>query len=145
MTEQLLVQEERKPEIDKHGRSYSTGRRKQSSARVWVKKGSGKITINGKDAVEYFGRPVLRMIIGQVFDVTNTKGEIDVVCTVKGGGLSGQAGAILHGIARALDKFNPDFHSVLRKGGFLTRDSRSVERKKPGRPKARKSFQFSKR
>jgi len=145
MTEQLVVQEERKPEIDKYGRSYATGRRKSSSARVWIKKGSGKITINGRDATIYFGRPVLRMIIGQVFEVTNTKGEIDVTCTVKGGGLSGQAGAILHGIARALDKFNPDFHSILRKGGFLTRDSRSVERKKPGRPKARKSFQFSKR
>lgn len=145
MTEQLLVQEERKPEIDKLGRSYATGRRKQSSARVWVKKGNGKITINGRDAEIYFGRPVLRMVIGQVFDITNTKGEMDVVCTVKGGGLSGQAGAILHGIARALDKFNPEFHSVLRKGGFLTRDSRAVERKKPGRPKARKSFQFSKR
>lgn len=143
--EQIEVQEERKPEIDKQGRSYATGRRKQSSARVWVKKGNGKITINGKEAEAYFGRPVLRMIIGQVFEVTNTKGEMDVTCTVKGGGLSGQAGAILHGIARALDKFNPEFHSTLRTGGFLTRDSRAVERKKPGRPKARKSFQFSKR
>jgi small subunit ribosomal protein S9 len=145
MMEQIEVQEERKPEIDKQGRSYATGRRKQSSARVWVKKGNGKITINGKEAEAYFGRPVLRMIIGQVFEVTNTKGEMDVTCTVKGGGLSGQAGAILHGIARALDKFNPEFHSTLRTGGFLTRDSRAVERKKPGRPKARKSFQFSKR
>ncbi|MDA0781574.1 MAG: 30S ribosomal protein S9 [Rickettsiales bacterium] len=145
MTEQLLVQEDRKPEIDKLGRSYATGRRKKSSARVWIQKGNGKITINGKDAEIYFGRPVLRMVIGQVFDTTNTNGEIDVVCSVKGGGLSGQAGAILHGIARALDKYNPEFHSVLRKGGFLTRDSRAVERKKPGRPKARKSFQFSKR
>lgn len=144
MTEQA-VKEERKPAIDKFGRSYGTGRRKESTARVWVKKGHGKITINGKDAEIYFGRPVLRMVIGQVFDITKTKNEIDVECTVKGGGLSGQAGAILHGIARALDNFNPDFHSTLRKGGFLTRDSRTVERKKPGRPKARKSFQFSKR
>jgi small subunit ribosomal protein S9 len=133
MMEQIEVQEERKPEIDKQGRSYATGRRKQSSARVWVKKGNGKITINGKEAEAYFGRPVLRMIIGQVFEVTNTKGEMDVTCTVKGGGLSGQAGAILHGIARALDKFNPEFHSTLRTGGFLTRDSRAVERKKPSR------------
>jgi small subunit ribosomal protein S9 len=144
MTEQAL-KEERKPAIDKLGRSYGTGRRKESTARVWVKKGHGKITVNGKDIETYFGRPVLRMVIGQVFEITKTKNEIDVECTVKGGGLSGQAGAILHGIARALDNFNPEFHSVLRKGGFLTRDSRTVERKKPGRPKARKSFQFSKR
>ena len=137
---------ERTPKIDAQGRSYGTGRRKDSSARVWVKPGKGKIEINGKDAVSYFGRPVLRMIINQVFEVTNSEGQFDVFCTVKGGGLSGQAGAIRHGIARALDGFNPVvYHKVLRTAGFLTRDSRTVERKKPGRKKARKSFQFSKR
>lgn len=145
MTEAVQTEENRKPEIDKLGRAYATGRRKLSSARVWLKKGNGKITINSKDSTEYFGRPVLRMVINQVFDVTNTKDQFDIVCTVKGGGLSGQAGAILHGAARALDKFNPELHVALRKAGFLTRDSRAVERKKPGRPKARKSFQFSKR
>jgi small subunit ribosomal protein S9 len=145
MTALVISQEERKAEIDKLGRSYGTGRRKRSQARVWIKKGNGKITVNDKEISVYFGRPVLRMVINQVFESTNTVGEIDVVCTVKGGGLSGQAGAILHGLARAIDKYNPDFHSVLRKAGFLTRDSRSVERKKPGKAKARKSFQFSKR
>jgi small subunit ribosomal protein S9 len=140
-----LAQENVKPQIDSLGRSYGTGRRKSSSARVWVKRGNGKITINGKEITAYFGRPVLRMVINQVFTATNTVNEMDVDCTVAGGGLSGQAGAILHGIARALDKFNPELHKPLRKGGFLTRDSRVVERKKPGKPKARKSFQFSKR
>jgi len=143
MTEAAI--EERKPQLDKLGRSYGTGRRKLSTARVWIKKGNGKITINGKEIEKYFGRPVLRMVIGQVFDKTNTKNEFDLDCTVTGGGLSGQAGAILHGLARALDNFNPDLHKILRKEGFLTRDNRAVERKKPGRPKARKSFQFSKR
>lgn len=138
--------EEKKPAIaDSKGRFYATGRRKTSSARVWVKPGNGKITINKKDVEKYFGRPVLRMIINQAFEVTDNMGKIDVVCTVEGGGLSGQAGAIRHGIARALDKYNPDLHTALRKAGFLTRDSRAVERKKPGRAKARKSFQFSKR
>ncbi len=131
--------------IDDLGRSYATGRRKSSSARVWLKPGRGKIVINGKEITQYFGRPVLRMIVNQVFETTNTIGNFDINCTVEGGGLSGQAGAIRHGIARALDKYNPSLHSALRKAGFLTRDSRTVERKKPGKPKARKSFQFSKR
>jgi small subunit ribosomal protein S9 len=137
---------EKTPEIDAQGRSYGTGRRKDSSARVWVKPGKGAIEVNGKDVTKYFGRPVLRMVINQVFEVTNSVGHFDVFCTVKGGGLSGQAGAIRHGIARALDGFNPvTYHKALRTAGFLTRDSRAVERKKPGRKKARKSFQFSKR
>ncbi|MCE3233528.1 MAG: ribosomal protein [Rickettsiaceae bacterium] len=143
MTTELVT--EKKAEIDSLGRSYGTGRRKCSSARVWIKRGTGKITVNGKDITVYFGRPVLRMVINQVFQATNSVGQFDVECTIKGGGLSGQAGAVLHGISRALDKYNPDNHKVLRKGGFLTRDSRVVERKKPGKPKARKSFQFSKR
>ena len=137
---------EKSPKLDEQGRAYGTGRRKDSSARVWVKPGKGKIEINGKDVTNYFGRPVLRMIINQVFEVTNAENQFDVFCTVKGGGLSGQAGAIRHGIARALDNFNPvTYHKLLRVAGFLTRDSRAVERKKPGRKKARKSFQFSKR
>lgn len=137
---------EKTSQIDSLGRSYGTGRRKNSAARVWVKPGKGTININGKDVTAYFGRPVLRMIINQVFEVTNSEGQFDVSCTVKGGGLSGQAGAIRHGIARALDRFNPvTYHKLLRTAGFLTRDSRAVERKKPGRKKARKSFQFSKR
>lgn len=144
MTEAVVI-EERKPELDKFGRAYATGRRKTSSARVWIKPGTGKVVINKQDIASYFGRPVLRMIINQAFDVTNNVGKIDVYCTVVGGGLSGQAGAIRHGISRALDKFDPSLHSVLRKAGFLTRDSRIVERKKPGKKKARKSFQFSKR
>lgn len=134
-----------KPLIDDLGRSYGTGRRKDSVARVWLKRGSGKITVNGKDVTTYFGRAVLRMMIGQVFSHTNTDSQFDVISTVKGGGLSGQAGAILHGLARAMAKFDPQTHSILRKSGFLTRDSRTVERKKPGKAKARKSFQFSKR
>lgn len=140
-----LNEEQKKPQTDSLGRAYGTGRRKESSARVWIKRGKGNIIINNKNVNDYFGRPVLRMVVSQIFDVTNTNGEFDVVCTVKGGGLSGQAGAILHGLARALDRFNPELHTTLRKAGFLTRDSRVVERKKPGRPKARKSFQFSKR
>ena len=137
---------EKVSQIDSLGRSYGTGRRKNSSARVWVKPGRASININGKDVTAYFGRPVLRMIINQVFEVTNSEGQFDVICTVKGGGLSGQAGAIRHGISRALDNYNPvTYHGLLRTAGFLTRDSRAVERKKPGRKKARKSFQFSKR
>lgn len=136
----------KEPKVDAKGRSYGTGRRKNSSARVWVSPGKGKIEVNGKDVTSYFGRPVLRMIINQVFEVTSSEGHFDVFCTVKGGGLSGQAGAIRHGIARALDNFNPvTYHKALRAAGFLTRDSRAVERKKAGRKKARKSFQFSKR
>lgn len=145
MTQAVETSEERKPKLDKFGRSYATGRRKRSSARVWLKAGKGDVIINKKELAVYFGRPVLRMIINHVFDTTATSGKFDVVCTVTGGGLSGQAGAIRHGIARALDNFDPTLHKTLRKAGFLTRDSRKVERKKPGRPKARKSFQFSKR
>ena len=134
-----------KPKKDSQGRAYGTGRRKQSTARVWIKPGSGKITINQKDIEHYFGRAVLKMIINQPFEKLNMKGNFDVSCTVKSGGLSGQAKAIQHGIARALLGFDPEFRSILKKEGFLTRDPRKVERKKPGQPKARKKFQYSKR
>jgi small subunit ribosomal protein S9 len=130
---------------DALGRAYGTGRRKDASARVWVKAGTGKITVNDRDVTVYFARPVSRMIINQPFAATNTVGNFDVWCTVSGGGLSGQAGAVRHGISRALDQFDPALHKALRQGGFLTRDSRVVERKKYGRAKARKRFQFSKR
>ena len=133
------------PKIDNLGRAYSTGRRKESTARVWVKRGSGKITINGKDMPLYFARPVLQMQLNFVFDVTERKDQFDVVATVKGGGLSGQAGAVRHGLSRALSLFEPDLRKPLKVAGMLTRDSRVVERKKYGRAKARKSFQFSKR
>ena len=136
---------EREPKIDKLGRSYSTGRRKESTARVWVKRGTGKITINGKDMSLYFARPVLQMQLNLVFDVTERKDQFDVIATVKGGGLSGQAGAVRHGLSRALSLFEPDLRKPLKVAGMLTRDSRVVERKKYGRAKARKSFQFSKR
>ena len=136
---------EREPKIDKLGRSYSTGRRKESTARVWVKRGTGKITINGKDMPIYFARPVLQMQLNFVFDVTERKDQFDVIATVKGGGLSGQAGAVRHGLSRALSLFEPDLRKPLKVAGMLTRDSRVVERKKYGRAKARKSFQFSKR
>ena len=136
---------EREPKIDKLGRSYSTGRRKESTARVWVKRGTGKITINGKDMPLYFARPVLQMQLNFVFDVTERKDQFDVIATVKGGGLSGQAGAVRHGLSRALSLFEPDLRKPLKTAGMLTRDSRVVERKKYGRAKARKSFQFSKR
>ena len=135
----------REPKKDKLGRSYATGKRKDAVARVWLKLGKGKIEVNGKDYAQYFGRPVLQMIINQPFVATSREGQFDVICTVKGGGLSGQAGAVRHGISRCLDLFEPDLHRVLRQGGFLTRDSRAVERKKPGRSKARKRYQFSKR
>ena len=136
---------ERESKIDKLGRSYSTGRRKESTARVWVKRGTGKITINGKDMSLYFARPVLQMQLNLVFDVTERKDQFDVIATVKGGGLSGQAGAVRHGLSRALSLFEPDLRKSLKVAGMLTRDSRVVERKKYGRAKARKSFQFSKR
>ena len=136
---------EREPKIDKLGRSYSTGRRKESTARVWVKRGTGKITINGKDMPLYFARPVLQMQLNFVFDVTERKDQFDVVATVKGGGLSGKAGAVRHGLSRALSLFEQDLRKPLKVAGMLTRDSRVVERKKYGRAKARKSFQFSKR
>ena len=135
----------REPKIDQLGRSYSTGRRKESTARVWVKRGTGKILINGKEMAVYFARPVLQMQLNFVFDVTERKDQFDVIATVKGGGLSGQAGAVRHGLSRALSLFEPDLRGPLKTAGMLTRDSRVVERKKYGRAKARKSFQFSKR
>lgn len=136
----------RAKKIDKQGRAYGTGRRKDSSARVWVKLGTGKFEVNRKELSKYFARPVLRMIINQPLVATSSEASFDIFATVKGGGLSGQAGAIRHGISRALADFNPDmYHKILRDGGFLTRDSRVVERKKYGQKKARKRFQFSKR
>jgi len=131
--------------IDALGRSYATGKRKNAIARVWVKRGRGQITVNGRDVETFFARPTLRMIINQPFAVTNRVGQYDVVCSVKGGGLSGQAGALRHGISRALTFFEPELRSTLKSGGFLTRDARVVERKKYGKRKARRSFQFSKR
>lgn len=136
---------ERVQTLDAQGRSYATGKRKDAIARVWIKPGSGNITVNGRDWNTYFGRPTLRMIMVQPFEATKRLGQYDVMCTVCGGGLSGQAGAIRHGIAKALSNYEPDLHPTLRKGGFITRDSRVVERKKYGRRKARRSFQFSKR
>ncbi len=144
-TEQVVEVVVREPQIDSLGRSYSTGKRKNAIARVWVKRGSGKITVNGKDQEVYFARPVLRMVINQPGQVTNRTSEFDIIATVKGGGLSGQAGAIRHGIATALTRFEPALRAVLKPYGYLTRDSRVVERKKYGRAKARRSFQFSKR
>ena len=135
----------RKPVKDALGRSYGTGRRKNSVARVWLKPGSGKITVNHKEIEKYFARDTHRMVLMQPLDATKTIGQFDVMCTVKGGGLSGQAGAIRHGISRALDNFEPELHTILRADGFLTRDPRVVERKKYGKHKARKSTQFSKR
>ena len=133
------------PQIDSLGRSYATGRRKDAAARVWVKRGTGRISVNGKDVQEYFARPVLRMQIDQPLETAGRKDEFDIVATVRGGGLSGQAGAVRHGISHALIRFEPGLRPVLKAGGFLTRDSRVVERKKYGRRKARRSFQFSKR
>lgn len=133
------------PKIDKLGRSYATGRRKDAAARVWVKRGTGQMTINGKNVSEYFARPVLQMILAQPFEATERLGEFDVIATVRGGGLSGQAGAVRHGISRALTLFEPGLRPALKSGGFLTRDPRVVERKKYGKAKARRSFQFSKR
>ena len=135
----------REPKRDNLGRSYATGRRKNATARVWVKPGKGEITINGKKAPTYFARPVLRMLITQPFLVADRYNQFDVFCTVKGGGLSGQAGAVRHGISRALQLYEPELRPILKAAGFLTRDSRMVERKKYGKPKARRSFQFSKR
>ncbi len=133
------------PEIDEQGRSYSTGKRKNAVARVWIKPGPGTVTVNGRDQERFFARPVLRMILNQPFVAVERAGQYDVWCTVTGGGLSGQAGAVRHGISRALLKYEPMLRPILKKGGFLTRDSRVVERKKYGKPKARRSFQFSKR
>jgi small subunit ribosomal protein S9 len=131
--------------LDKQGRAYATGKRKNAVARVWLKPGSGKIIVNTKTLETYFARPVLRMLIQQPFAASNRQGQYDVNCQVSGGGLSGQAGALRHGVSRALTYYEPDLRGVLKKGGFLTRDSRVVERKKYGRKKARRSFQFSKR
>jgi small subunit ribosomal protein S9 len=131
--------------IDAQGRAYATGKRKNAIARVWIKPGLGKIMVNGRVWESYFARPVLQMIINQPFKASNRDGQYDVFCTISGGGLSGQAGALRHGISRALVHFEPDLHSVLKQGGFLTRDSRVVERKKYGQAKARRRFQFSKR
>jgi len=131
--------------LDKHGRAYATGKRKDAIARVWVKPGTGKITVNGKEFTAYFARPVLQMILQQPIVATSRDGQFDIVATVTGGGLSGQAGAVRHGISKALTYYEPALRGVLKKGGFLTRDSRVVERKKYGKAKARRSFQFSKR
>ncbi|QLF70080.1 30S ribosomal protein S9 [Peteryoungia desertarenae] len=131
--------------VDSLGRSYATGKRKNAVARVWVKPGSGKITINGKEFRAYFARPVLQMILQQPIVAAARDGQFDIVATVHGGGLSGQAGAVRHGLSKAMTYFEPGLRSVLKKGGFLTRDSRVVERKKYGKAKARRSFQFSKR
>jgi small subunit ribosomal protein S9 len=131
--------------LDAQGRAYATGKRKDAVARVWIKPGSGRIVVNGKDYVEYFARPVLQMILNQPINAAERKDQFDVNCTVKGGGLSGQAGAVRHGISKALTYYEPGLRGVLKKGGFLTRDPRVVERKKYGKAKARRSFQFSKR
>ncbi len=131
--------------LDKFGRAYATGKRKNAVARVWVRPGRGKITVNNKDFAAYFARPVLQMLLQQPIKAAGRADQFDVMVTVKGGGLSGQAGAVRHGIAKALTYYEPDLRGVLKKGGFLTRDSRIVERKKYGRMKARRSFQFSKR
>ena len=135
----------REQELDAQGRAYATGRRKDAKARVWIKPGTGKITVNGRDQEVYFARPTLRLIIDQPFAITDRQGQYDVVATVKGGGLSGQAGAVKHGISQALAKYEPELRATVKAAGFLTRDSRVVERKKYGRAKARRSFQFSKR
>ncbi|MEP7129690.1 MAG: 30S ribosomal protein S9 [Sphingomicrobium sp.] len=135
----------REQQLDKYGRAYATGRRKDAVARVWLKPGSGKIIINGREQDVYFARPTLRLIINQVFDVTDRRGQYDVEATVKGGGLSGQAGAVRHGISTALTRYEPTLRTTVKREGFLTRDPRVVERKKYGRAKARRSFQFSKR
>ena len=135
----------REQQLDKQGRAYATGRRKDAVARVWLKPGTGQIVVNGRDQSVYFARPTLRLIINQVFDVTERRGQYDVIATVKGGGLSGQAGAVRHGISTALTRYEPALRTAVKREGFLTRDPRVVERKKYGRAKARRSFQFSKR
>lgn len=135
----------REQELDQYGRAYATGRRKDAVARVWLKPGTGKITVNGRDQEVYFARPTLRLVINQPYAITEREGQYDVVATVSGGGLSGQAGAVKHGISQALTKYEPSLRTTVKAAGFLTRDSRVVERKKYGRAKARRSFQFSKR
>jgi small subunit ribosomal protein S9 len=131
--------------LDEYGRAYATGKRKDAVARVWIKPGTGKVIINKRDYVQYFARPVLQMVMRQPIVAADRDGQYDIIATVRGGGLSGQAGAVRHGISKALTYYEPELRPVLKKGGFLTRDSRTVERKKYGRAKARKSFQFSKR
>ena len=135
----------RTQKLDSYGRAYATGKRKDAVARVWIKPGSGKITVNSKDFTQYFARPVLQMLLKQPLQAAARLDQFDIMATVSGGGLSGQAGAVRHGISKALTYYEPDLRGVLKKGGFLTRDSRVVERKKYGRMKARRSFQFSKR
>jgi small subunit ribosomal protein S9 len=135
----------RAPQRDELGRAYATGKRKDAVARVWIKPGTGKVTVNGKDVNAYFARPVLQMILRQPFQVANVEGQFDVMATVAGGGLSGQAGAVKHGVSKALQLYDPSLRPALKAAGFLTRDSRVVERKKYGKRKARRSFQFSKR
>ncbi|SIN90488.1 30S ribosomal protein S9 [Vannielia litorea] len=142
VTEEIV---NRGPVRDELGRAYATGKRKDAVARVWIKPGSGKVIVNGKDQDQYFARPVLQLILRQPFQVAGVEGEFDVHATVKGGGLTGQAGAVKHGISKALQLYEPSLRGALKAAGFLTRDSRVVERKKYGKPKARKSFQFSKR
>jgi small subunit ribosomal protein S9 len=142
---QVHAPEDVKPKLDAQGRAYATGKRKNAIARVWIKPGSGRFTVNGRDSPIYFARPVLRMLLNQPFAVAERLGQFDVVCTVVGGGLSGQAGAVRHGISRALVFYEPGLRPTLKAQGFLTRDSRVVERKKYGKAKARRSFQFSKR
>ena len=137
--------ENEEPKLDSLGRSYATGKRKDAIARVWVKQGNGKIEVNKKSLDKYFARPTLQMIIRQSMSVANVENQFDVMATVKGGGLSGQAGAVRHGISKALTLFDGQLRAALKEAGFLTRDSRVVERKKYGKPKARRSFQFSKR
>jgi small subunit ribosomal protein S9 len=139
------IPEDIKPQLDAFGRAYATGKRKNAVARVWIKPGPGKIDVNGRESPIYFARPVLRMLINQPLVATNRLGQFDVWCTVKGGGLSGQAGAVRHGISQALTRYEPALRPLLKSQGFLTRDSRVVERKKYGKAKARRSFQFSKR
>jgi small subunit ribosomal protein S9 len=136
---------EGRPKVDRQGRAYATGKRKNAIARVWLKPGPGRVVVNGKDEKIYFARPVLRMILRQPLIAAGRDGQFDVICTVLGGGLSGQAGALRHGISKALIAYEPNLRPTLKQGGFLTRDPRVVERKKYGRPKARRSFQFSKR
>jgi len=143
--DQPAAQADGKPKIDRQGRVYATGKRKNAVARVWLKPGPGRIRINGKEEDTYFARPVLRMILRQPLVAAGRDGQYDIVCKVVGGGLSGQAGALRHGISKALILYEPTLRAVLKQGGFLTRDPRAVERKKYGRPKARRSFQFSKR
>jgi len=141
----VVAPQDVQPKLDAFGRAYATGKRKNAVARVWIKPGAGKIEVNGRESPVYFARPVLRMLINQPFVSTNRLGQFDVWCTVKGGGLSGQAGAVRHGISRALVFYEPGLRPILKHGGFITRDSRVVERKKYGKAKARRSFQFSKR